>query len=282
MMVDNLALFKRATVHLECARDSLDEKGRYEEFKRAADELTAGRLAPEDMVDSALAGIRDIRSSGTALFLNHGARHYLVTCRHLLWDEETAEKDVSAAQEHAVSDPSPSKTAALGEIRERSKSLTYPVVFRMPSFGSLNPTEQGNLEHNHIWLADGPSGCEQFTFSDEELDLAVISLDQRARGFDFREELLRDGYRPISSDLIADEPTAEGSDYSRSVSLARHQRSQNERCQQRRGYGRQAACHCRPVRLAVLRCSTRVWITFGPILAHTVEIVVGRWSRTDA
>lgn len=57
-------------------------------------------------------------------------------------------------------------------------------------------------------LGVGPSFTVPYTFSDPELDLALISLDQRDSRF--ADELTSLGYLPIHSEHIAHGPDAEG------------------------------------------------------------------------
>ena len=52
----------------------------------------------------------------------------------------------------------------------------------------------------------------RFTFSEPEIDLDVISLDQHSFDAQFADEIQRLGYAPIASGDIADEPQAEGQD----------------------------------------------------------------------
>ena len=59
-------------------------------------------------------------------------------------------------------------------------------------------------------LGAGASFTVPYTFSTPDLDLALISLDQRDSRF--ADELQRLGYEPVPSEDIVDGPSAEGSD----------------------------------------------------------------------
>jgi S1-C subfamily serine protease len=59
-------------------------------------------------------------------------------------------------------------------------------------------------------LGAGASFTVPYTFSSPDLDLALVSLDQRDERF--AEELISLGYSPIPSELIEDGPSSEGAE----------------------------------------------------------------------
>jgi len=84
----------------------------------------------------------------------------------------------------------------------------FNIIFRVPTITEVlsSPTNQEFLMN----LGAGASSTVPYTFSIPELDLAVISLDQRDPGF--AEDLIRQGYIPISTDDVGSEPNVEGQD----------------------------------------------------------------------
>jgi hypothetical protein len=91
--------WKRAVLHLEGAADSVDLVS--EELSRHAERLRAGELTPKQLSDILSHGQRDLRYQGTAIFIIHAKRRYLITARHVVWDETSAKREVEKAVEEA-------------------------------------------------------------------------------------------------------------------------------------------------------------------------------------
>lgn len=119
-----------------------------------------------------------IRHSGTAIFLIHNKKHYLITARHVL--EDTA---------------------------SYFKPQIYWNIFLRPNGSDLfdgKPIEPDTAFANYIQLtASTTKGETPFIFSDTILDLAIISLnDIKVYGPQFIRTLFRKGYLPISASDI--------------------------------------------------------------------------------
>lgn len=93
---------------------------------------------------------------------------------------------------------------------ERALNNIFNIIFRVPSLDEV--LQKGAEAHREFLmnLGAGASCTVPYTFSSPELDLALVSLDQR--GSRFVEQLIELGYEPISSDLIENSPLSEGSD----------------------------------------------------------------------
>ncbi|MDC7770349.1 serine protease [Priestia megaterium] len=186
--------WKKAIVHLEGATDSVS----WEEKQRLIDELRGAIKSKEDIDEHELftmeteimgKGSRDLRYQGTAIFLEHESRRYLVTARHVIEDKLSAERD--------------------NKIYGGNFERVFNIIFRVPSL-DLVLSNQNVPKAILMNLNAGVSYMTPFTFSHPELDLAIISLDQRDSMF--ADELIADGYSPISLSDIADEPSVEGAE----------------------------------------------------------------------
>jgi hypothetical protein len=163
--------WKKAVIHLECA-------GNEYPIYRLIDEFRAGTITREQYEERMSAG-NGRRYRGTAIYLTHQGRRYLVSSRHVLNDEE------------------------------EGNTRIFSYIFYIPSFNqasqsSHRPPFMMNLGAGVPW--DLP-----FTFSDTDIDLAVISLETRSTS-SFADYLNRQGHEPIDSSLIAQAPTEEGAD----------------------------------------------------------------------
>jgi S1-C subfamily serine protease len=178
--------WKRAVIHLECATDSVNIFDRIKLIDEQVGLLREGKITQEQFAEKISGGSRDIRFHGTALFLSHNGRRYLLTARHVVWDEQSAE--------HTLAWPE--------QIRP------VFIIFRVPS---LDEVIAKRPKHEFLMnLGAGTSFTAPYTFSIPEIDLAVISLDQRDAPF--ADELEARGFVPVTSDDIADGPDAEGQD----------------------------------------------------------------------
>lgn len=205
--------WKRAIVHLEGATDQATLKESIEAWSELSRRRIAGEITSEKWQAEVMeTGRRELRYRGTAIFLIHKQRHYLVTARHVLWDERQARGvadllapngPTNAIMQHALS----------MMMQEAFDNYIFGVIFLVPSFDeyltqALSETPQhGDMLMN---LSAGTRDTTPYTYSAPSIDLAVISLDNRDHAVTAR--LLERGYVPISSDLIADEPTCEGAE----------------------------------------------------------------------
>jgi len=194
--------WKTAVVHLEGAADSLNLFERMERSRALREE----NLPESDLIERRIAlwreGFRNIRSRGTALFIKHQAGRYLVTARHVLFDEVGAKGMLDLL--HGASGISP-EGAQTQWASQYVEDQIYNVIFRVPS-----PTELADRKYDQSYLMNlgaGIPSMRPYTFSTPELDLAVISLGMKRERFG--DELEAAGYAPISMDDIADGPTDE-------------------------------------------------------------------------
>jgi S1-C subfamily serine protease len=177
--------WKKAVVHLECATDSehiYDRIKRIELLRRDRDQ---GKITLEQFAEELGKRSRDLRYQGTAIFFAHNGRHYLLTARHVVYDEISAK-------------------------REYQDKIVY-IIFRVPSFDEVRRPDYQLVERSFLMnLGAGTPWDAPYAFSDPKLDLAIISLDQRDSRF--ADELINLGYTPVSVDDFADEPSKEGAE----------------------------------------------------------------------
>jgi hypothetical protein len=143
---------------------------------------------------------RDIRYHGTALFLIHAGHHYLLTARHVVWDERSAEREL---KEDLARWPGDEINAA-----ERAKNRVFGIIFRVPSIDEVTAKIDPNdrLKSHRRFLMN--VGAHSSTLSEPDIDLAIISIDSSLSSFS--EQLIALGYVPIASECIANGPEAEG------------------------------------------------------------------------
>ena len=208
--------WKCCVVHLEAAADSADKDRREAALRKASGWLLSGGYPSDDEYAEGSQGLRDVRFRGTAIFVEHKSRHYLITARHVLTDEESARRDLAAAP------------AYLPRAEESIENWIFPIIFRVPSLDEIlaaAPEKTAETERpvsaapanvtgaylelsRNIW--SGAAQRSSYTFSDPSLDLAVISLEHQ---YSFFRELWNKGYRPIYLDRnVEDCPSGEGAE----------------------------------------------------------------------
>ena len=201
-----LQQWKRAVVHLECATDSEHFYDRIRRIDEQRALLDQGRVTHEQFSTEIMGRSRDIRFHGTALLLSHESRRYLLTARHVVWDERSAKRELEEEAKRALSWPENMRGHLLQSAFERAQNNIFNIIFRVRSADEVI----AGKEDREFLMNLGAGGHWAYTFSDPSLDLALISLDQRdAR---FADGLIARGYVPISSDSIADGPDEEGQD----------------------------------------------------------------------
>ncbi|MEK6325854.1 MAG: serine protease [Acidobacteriota bacterium] len=127
-----------------------------------------------------------------------------------MWDEVSAKRELEEESQRALSWPEHTRSRLLESAFERAKDNIFNVIFRVPSINEV--IANGGRRHREFLmnLGAGPSFAVPYTFSTPDLDLALISLDQRASRF--ADELQQLGYEPVASDDITDGPSGEGCD----------------------------------------------------------------------
>ena len=201
-----LEKWKRAVIHLECATDSEHFYDRIERINQQRALLDKGQITHEKFSEEIAGRSRDIRFHGTALLLSHAGRRYLLTARHVVWDELSAKRELEEETRRALSWPEHMRQHLLQSAVERAQNNIFSIIFRVPSLDEvLAKRESREFLMN---LGAGSSFTVPYTFSDPDLDLALISLDQRDTRF--ADELNSLGFTPVASDEIGDGPDTEG------------------------------------------------------------------------
>lgn len=206
--MDAMDKWKKSVIHLECAADSksLTAQSLSELMaKRKRGEITTD----EEIAQRLLKGSRDLRHQGTAIFFKHQGRRYLLTARHMVYDKLAAERELKEQKERLGSSVA-QDMILLRSAGETAANRIFSIIFRVPSLEEFSANRQAFVPQFLMNLGAGTSWSVPYTFSREELDLAIISLDQR--NSKFADELLSLGYIPISMQDLSDEPSAEGVD----------------------------------------------------------------------
>lgn len=220
--------WKKAVIHVECASNSVhyfDIPKKIEELEKKLDNgvISQGTFYYERDKLFKL----DVRYHGTALFLIHNSKRYLITARHVVFDEERAKYEMDRLIESFLTDEDEieryRKTKAFGltdldeierfeKLEEKINNQIASNIIRVPSLDEHlnNPPSSPYIPPFLMNLGAGVTDRLPYTFSSPDLDLAVISLDRADPGFVVN--LFKCGYEPISSDDISDGPTQEGSD----------------------------------------------------------------------
>lgn len=144
--------------------------------------------------------------------MRQSQKYYLITARHVLWDEKSAEREYLEEEARSTEMPEHMKADLLESARENYLNKIFNIIFRAPSFDEIL---QNNFQRSRAFLmnlAVGVPWMASYTFSTPELDVAVVSLSQRADLSRFAVELLTKGYKPISLKDIIEAPSSEGAE----------------------------------------------------------------------
>jgi hypothetical protein len=198
--------WKCAVVHLECATDSVHFYDRIKEIERRRELLQKGEMTPAQFAEGLSSGSRDIRVLGTALFLSHVGRRYLLTARHVVWDEHSAKRELEEELQRGHGFPPNMQDHMQQTAKARAQDNIFNIIFRVPSLDEVLRNQK--TPEFLMNLGAGASFTVPFTFSEPSLDLALISLDQR--NGKFADELVSLGFVPVPSEDIADGPDADG------------------------------------------------------------------------
>ena len=204
-----LERWKRAVVHLECAADSVNIYDRIEKHEELVALLKNGEITKEELASKLSEGSRDIRIHGTALFLSHAGRRYLLTARHVVWDDSFAESKLEETPH--VAEPTDSTMNPLLQFqKETAENKIFDIIFRVPNIDEV--IAQKKPPHFLMNLGAGIPSTGPYIFSVPAVDLAIISLDQRKFDSLFADELQERGFISIPSEAIADGPDSVGQD----------------------------------------------------------------------
>lgn len=202
----NINKWKNATIHLEGATDN------YSMWENLT-KLNSGEISSEEYWISVGAerNIRNIRYQGSALFIEYNNKKYLVTARHVLHDTLEASKYLKYRLESKKDSAFPLTYDDFNELKMDSENIIFNIIFRVPRLDEfLN--EQDNLirGENLMNLGAGAYFNQPYTFSEPELDLAVISLEADSRTKIFLIDLEKNGYKPIKIDSLSTKSIKEG------------------------------------------------------------------------
>ena len=202
--------WKRAVVHLECATDSEHIYDRIKRIDQLREKLNRGEISHEEFGQEIMGRSRDVRYHGTALFLVHNRRRYLLTARHVVFDEVCASREFKEELNRVASWPEHMRGSIIQSAKESVLNRIFGIIFRVPSLDEIlkyGPEAQREFLMN---LGAGTSNTAPYSFSSPEVDLALVSLGQRDSRF--ADQLLQLGYDPIDSSDISDQPSAEGAE----------------------------------------------------------------------
>jgi len=208
-----LERWKNAVIQLEGVTDSVSSRERSQHLFELSDKLREGKISRDEFIRASQEierGNRDKRYQGTAIFLEHEGRHYLLTSRHVLFDELSAKRMLKEELERLQGAPATFRDSVLKSAYERAQNTIFSVIFRVPSVNEILEEQVEKQRAFLMNLAAGPDWIHSYTFSNPTIDLAIISLNQR--NTDFVKELKSLGYQPIHLNDISDQPSSEGAD----------------------------------------------------------------------
>lgn len=206
-----LARWKRAVIHLETAADSISKEQRLPAFDAVREAMERGEATPEEVERVLLKGSWDLRFTGTAVFLRHEGRHFLVTARHVLFDQTKAEPHLEALRAQMPQSDQEDSDRVAQFLQWLLERRVFGIVFRVPSLDEVLRHGRGSTPEFLMNLGAGLASETPYSFSSPDLDLAVISLDHRFTK-NFSEELITVDYEPISFNEVASGPSAEGAE----------------------------------------------------------------------
>lgn len=196
--------WKKAVIHLEGAANSQT----FTDRMRIREALESGTISQAEYQEITIKGMRANRYQGTALYIADGARRYLVTARHVLFDENAANNYLKQTENNLGNVPGISEH----DIKYAEDTI-FQIIFRVPSL--MEPDDHSfGARSSMMNLRAGPIDTLPYSFSSPNIDLAVISLTSADRphveGFDrFLQER---GHVPIPYAHIGNEPSEEGAD----------------------------------------------------------------------
>lgn len=206
----NIEKWKKAVVHLECATNSIGYKESAEAYHKIIQLHLSKQISDEEYfrLVNENSKSRDIRYQGTAIFLKKGNKRYLLTARHVLWDELNASREVTSRQKVNSIFPQQQDETTLAHAQD----IIFNIIFRVLSLDEFSSRSTNEFRFTEPLMNLGAGGTEfrPYTFSKPDFDLAIISLDNRQG--DFADELLSAGYVPIDFSDIVTGPIQEGED----------------------------------------------------------------------
>ena len=171
-----LERWKKAVIHLESATDSEDFYDRRKRDDQLREQLQRGQITQEEFSNQ-ISGPgsgpgRDVRYHGTSLFIRHKDKRYLVTARHVVFDEASAKREFQEEEKRASSRPEAMRPSLLQHANEVALQRIFGIIFRVPS---LDEIISRPVKPNPEFLMNlGAGGPMAYTFSPPQLDLAWI------------------------------------------------------------------------------------------------------------
>ncbi|MEH9001805.1 S1 family peptidase [Klebsiella quasipneumoniae] len=202
--------WKKAVIHLECAADSVHIYDVIKRNNELIEKREKNEISYDEYLEQSRIKTRDIRIYGTAIFIIHNKKRYLLTARHVLFDERSAYREAQEDVTRIESFPQDMRDSMLAESSKRNLNRIFNIVFRVPSLDEALTVKDFERTTFLMNLGAGTSMTLPYTFSPPDLDLALISLDRGSK--DFADELIARGYVPIPSELISDGPSSEGAE----------------------------------------------------------------------
>lgn len=207
--------WKKAVINVECATDREHFYDKINREKKFFEKFKSEEISREEFMEERLRiweVSKDKRFWGTALFLICNSKRYLVTARHVVWDEKSAEREFREEKERTKALPENKRRELLQSARESQQNRIFSMIFRVPSYDENISNNEDSIPRFLMNLEAGVTASHPYTFSPKDIDLAIISLDHGNVYSQFADELLERGYKPISLADINDEPTQEGSE----------------------------------------------------------------------
>lgn len=204
-IIDSLHDWKKSVIHLECATDSVDVFQRFDLISQFRESSENHNIEGERRLSDELEQFRNnIRSQGTAFYIEHNNKHYIITARHVLFDERQYLAN-EREQQNSFPDSSP-----------REKTCVFKEIYRVPSLSELsncNAHDRINEIIHSGFLSLVSSGAYElstYILSQEELDIGIIQLDRYYPNV--IQGLKKFGFIPLPSSVISEEDFGEGHD----------------------------------------------------------------------
>lgn len=124
--------------------------------------------------------------TGTALYIYDGNKRYLITAKHVVYDKHFTDRHIATTRDKSY------------HTREFFEKMNSPIIIKTPYQLYLKGKKNISIatpETNY------DSASRNFQFSNDELDLAILSLQSKSLQV-LRETLDEDGYLPLNINEI--------------------------------------------------------------------------------
>lgn len=186
-----MEMWRKAVVHLEGATDI---------------KTVSNRIRISDNYKNE---IHTRRFWGTAIFIEHNKKRFLITPRHVVHDTIRSSAFIKKLEERSTSPAgSPIRTAVMHTAHQQASNFIFNVIYKVPSLNEFMEKTPKGLPAFILGLGATPYESASYTFLEPQFDLAIISLDRENALF--AEKLLAQGYEPVSSKWIQDMPREVG------------------------------------------------------------------------